>query len=285
MIGESKSSQINPALLAGQLKSKSENLANLSNPEVSKTRLKETAKELEALFIYEMLKEMRSTTQGGLLGKGLGNDIYTSLFDMEIARMFAGRGIGLKEMILKQVERLSEKDAAGSPNPPKNPEKSTLNSPNSWPVSPAEKPKTKMTGPITGESPLRFPVDGRISSQFGWREDPFSGQEKFHEGIDIAAQSGQEIYPIKNGRVIFSGLTPGYGHTVAIDHGDGFTSKYSHNLKNLVTLGEEVNPNQAIALVGSTGKSTGPHLHFEVQFEGKKINPLYIVQRSEGTTG
>ncbi|MBA4392062.1 MAG: hypothetical protein C0407_00755, partial [Desulfobacca sp.] len=192
MIGETKSYQLNPALWAGQLKSKAENMATLSNPDISKTRLKETAKELEALFFYEMLKELRQTTQGGLLGKGLGSDIYNSLFDMELARLLAGRGIGLKEMIQKQVEGQLDKGAPpGSSIAPKELVGPSLKSPNAFPDLPADQPVTKGPLSLNGESQVRFPVYGRISSPFGWREDPFSGQDTFHGGIDIAAQAGQ----------------------------------------------------------------------------------------------
>ncbi len=130
-----------------------------------------------------------------------------------------------------------------------------------------------------------MPVDGRISSNFGWRSDPFSGEEKFHSGIDIAAPSGQEIYPINKGRVIFSGMTQGYGNTVVIDHGDGYITKYGHNLTNLVSVGDKVEPGQVIALVGSTGRSTGPHLHFEVQHQGKRVNPQELVKIQQGVLG
>jgi murein DD-endopeptidase MepM/ murein hydrolase activator NlpD len=127
-----------------------------------------------------------------------------------------------------------------------------------------------------------MPVEGRIISAFGYRSDPLSAQEKFHSGIDIAARAGQEIYPTKKGRVIFSGLTEGYGNTVVIDHQDGFLSKYAHNWINLVSVGEEAGPEQVIALVGSTGRSFGPHLHFEIHYQGEKIDPLQVVSREEG---
>jgi Rod binding domain-containing protein len=110
MIGELKNVQVDPTLFAEPFKNKARNTAGaLSNPEISENRLKGAAKELEALFFYEMLKELRKTTQGGLLGKGLGNDVYNSLFDMELARKLADRGVGLKEMIMKQVKGRPEK--------------------------------------------------------------------------------------------------------------------------------------------------------------------------------
>ena len=254
------------------------NQADSGNKEVDQTRLKGAVKDLEALFIYEMLKEMRQTTQGGFLGKGMGNDIYGSLFDMEIAKVFAERGLGLGEKILKQIEG-REKNRSVNPSPPPKDLKISSLRKETGPVSSSDQ---QTEGPVSRvndqETSLRMPVDGRISSNFGWRSDPFSGEEKFHSGIDIAAPSGQEIYPINKGRVIFSGMTQGYGNTVVIDHGDGYITKYGHNLTNLVSVGDKVEPGQVIALVGSTGRSTGSHLHFEVQHLGKRVNPQELVK-------
>ncbi|MBI5601866.1 MAG: peptidoglycan DD-metalloendopeptidase family protein [Deltaproteobacteria bacterium] len=286
MIGETANYQVNLSALGGRSTGRLENQGAISNPESSKTRLKEAAKELEALFIYELLKEMRQTTQGGFLGKGLGNDIYNSLFDMEVARLTADRGLGLGEMLLKQLDGLVGKDPQNQQDPVKDPIKSSMTDEKKLlDAPPILKSPEKQLPDLGPESLMRLPVDGLISSRFGWRKDPFSGEEKFHSGIDIAAQSGKEIFPIKKGRVIFSGLTQGYGNTVVIDHGDGFISKYGHNLTNLVFWGDEVDKEQVIALVGNTGKSTGAHLHFEVQYNGKKINPLGLIQKETGKIG
>lgn len=283
MIGETTTNHVNLSALGGQSTGRPENQTALSSPEPSKTRLKEAVKELEALFIYELLKEMRQTTQGGFLGKGLGNDIYNSLFDMEVARLAAERGLGLGEILLKQMDGLVGKDLQNHRDPVKDSIKSSLEGEKPLNAPPILKSPEKKLPDFVPESLMRLPVDGPISSLFGWRKDPFSGQEKFHCGIDIAAQSGREIFPIKKGRVIFSGLTQGYGNTVVIDHGDGFMSKYGHNLTNLVSWGDEVDKEQVIALVGNTGKSTGAHLHFEVQYNGKKIDPFSLIQKETGT--
>ena len=262
-----------------------ENQTNSGNKEVNQTRLKGAVKELEALFIYEMLKEMRQTTQGGLLGKGMGNDVYGSLFDMEMAKLFAERGLGLGELILKQMNGREQNGSEESSFPVENQKVSSLRK-EVLPVASTENGmEDAVSKSVDQESPVRTPVDGRVSSLFGLRADPFSGREKFHSGIDIAAPSGREIYPIKKGRVIFSGMTEGYGNTVVIDHGNGYVCKYGHNLINLVSTGDDVEPGQVIALVGSTGRSTGPHLHFEVQYQGKKVNPQEIVEIQPGVPG
>jgi peptidoglycan hydrolase FlgJ len=261
------------------------NQGDSGNKEVSKTRLKGAVKELEGLFIYEMLKEMRQTTQGGFLGKGMGNDIYGSLFDMELAKLFAERGLGLGELILKQMAGREESKPDRSSSPSEDLKGSSLRK-EAPPVPPTEPGTQDSVLKVNDqEVSIKIPVDGRVSSDFGWRMDPFSGEEKFHAGIDIAAPSGREIYPVNKGRVIFSGMTQGYGNTVIIDHGDGYVTKYGHNFTNLVSLGDNVETGQVIALVGSTGRSTGPHLHFEVQHQGKRVNPQQLVKIQPGALG
>jgi len=282
---EAVNSQLNQNHLKEQLIGKAVNQADSGNKDVAQTRLKGAVKDLESLFIYEMLKEMRQTTHGGFLGKGMGADIYSSLFDMEMAKLFAERGMGLGDFILKQMTSRQEIQPTSPSIPPGDSNLSSLKE-EIPPVSPTtHHAEDKVSGAKDKESPARLPVDGRISSHYGWREDPFSGQEKFHAGIDIATPSGQEVYPVDKGRVIFSGLTKSYGNTVVIDHEDGFVSKYGHNLTNLVSVGDAVNLDQAIALTGNTGRSTGPHLHFEVQYKGKSVNPLKWVRSQQGAIG
>jgi murein DD-endopeptidase MepM/ murein hydrolase activator NlpD len=282
---EAVNSQLNQNRLKEQLVGKAINQGGPANQDIDQTRLKGAIKDLEALFIYEMLKEMRQTTQGGILGKGMGGDIYSSLFDMEVAKVFAERGIGLGDLILKQMTGREGNRSVSPSSSPKEGKTSFLKE-EIPPVSlTAHRTEDKVSMANDQEFPLRLPVDGRISSPYGWRDDPFSGQEKFHAGIDIATPSGQEVYPVRKGRVIFSGLTTGYGNAVVIDHEDGFVSKYGHNSTNLVSVGDAVNPDQAIALTGNTGNSTGPHLHFEVQYKGKKVNPLNWVRSQQGAIG
>jgi murein DD-endopeptidase MepM/ murein hydrolase activator NlpD len=117
------------------------------------------------------------------------------------------------------------------------------------------------------------PNSGTVSSVFGFRKDPFSGHKRFHNGVDIAAPMGTPVKAAGPGTVIFSGRTAGYGNLVEVDHGDGLVTRYGHNAQNLVAVGDRIEPGQAIALVGSTGRTTGSHVHFEVRRAGKTINP------------
>lgn len=119
---------------------------------------------------------------------------------------------------------------------------------------------------------------GWISSPFGERIDPFTGGDEFHEGIDFAAPMGTPIHAVAAGVVTWAGPRGGYGNMVQIDHGDGFATRYGHAEKVLVHVGETVQRGDVIALVGSTGRSTGPHVHFEVLKNGHEINPASFVR-------
>lgn len=121
-----------------------------------------------------------------------------------------------------------------------------------------------------------LPVEGRISSGPGPRIDPFDGRLSHHEGLDIATTHGADVKPVDEGEVIFSGFRPGYGNVVIIRHPDGTTTLYAHNSRNLVRAGETVTPGTVVALTGSTGRSTGPHLHFEAWRDGRNVTASYI---------
>lgn len=114
---------------------------------------------------------------------------------------------------------------------------------------------------------------GRFTSSFGPRTDPVTGLRAFHAGVDIKIPGGSLIYPAAPGRVIFSGRTLGYGNLIVLAHTGGFTTSYGHNASNLIPAGVSVDQGMPIAVVGATGKATGPHLHFEVRKDGRPIDP------------
>lgn len=116
-----------------------------------------------------------------------------------------------------------------------------------------------------------------ITSGFGEREDPFSGEEAIHGGIDLAADSGSEIYASLDGKVETAQYSSDYGNYIVLSHGLVYKTLYGHCQKLLVENGQQVKKGQLIALVGTTGRSTGPHLHFEISVAGKKVNPLKYI--------
>jgi len=127
--------------------------------------------------------------------------------------------------------------------------------------------------------PTLLPIEnGWFSSNFGWRIDPFNGQKTFHEGIDFPAEVGTAIEAAASGKVIFADVHPAYGKMLEIDHGNGLITRYAHCSLLLVKEGDLVMRGQRVAEVGSTGRSTGPHLHFEVRLNGVPQNPARFLQ-------
>ncbi|MGE0581830.1 MAG: M23 family metallopeptidase [Steroidobacteraceae bacterium] len=120
---------------------------------------------------------------------------------------------------------------------------------------------------------------GFISSYFGSRQDPFTGHGAFHKGIDFASQAGSDVVAVAAGVVTWSGERSGYGNLVEINHGNGFVTRYGHNSQTLVAVGDTVQRGDTIAQVGSTGRSTGPHVHFEVLRQGRQVDPLTFIGR------
>jgi flagellar protein FlgJ len=291
--------------------------------------LRAAAREMESLFAYEMVKAMRATAGGAASGTGFGGDVYGSLFDMELGKVIASRGLGLQEILLRGIGRGKPSgtevkvpkrgETANAPDPSGDlhgmpPEtranaslppavKSVPFAPpppgigtNALPVPAVENVPSGLSPPETGANappapavenvpPIAsppgsgFPIrdGGRVSSGFGFRKDPFTGGIAFHRGMDIAAAAGTAVYPVRGGKVTFSGHQKGYGNVVIVDHGDGFVTKYGHNRANLVDTGTMVGPDTVLAEVGSSGHSTGPHLHFEVSYEGKNVRPETVL--------
>ncbi|OGI41095.1 MAG: hypothetical protein A2V91_01845 [Candidatus Muproteobacteria bacterium RBG_16_64_10] len=135
-------------------------------------------------------------------------------------------------------------------------------------------------------SPIGWPVQsGWVSSAFGLRADPFTGQTSYHDGVDIASGLGTPIKALSRGVVAFAGEKQGregYGLIVEINHGNGFVTRYAHLRQVLVKAGDQVEKGRAVALVGSSGRSTGPHLHFEVVRDGRHVNPRPFLRPPQG---
>lgn len=130
-----------------------------------------------------------------------------------------------------------------------------------------------IVGTESAPGTLAWPVSGTITSPFGYRQNPFGGGMEFHQGLDIAAPMGTTITAASGGTVIQAGWFGGYGNYIVIDHGGGMSTGYGHCSQIFVSVGQKVQKGQAIGAVGSTGASTGPHVHFEVRINGKPVDP------------
>jgi len=200
------------------------------------------AQEFTSFLYLEVLKAMRATVPQDSLfeSNSTSQQIYTSMMDSEIARVMAKHDTtGLTKMVQASLSKMADK---------------------------AQK----------GNEPAR-PASGVISSSFGFRRDPMDGAMRFHDGVDIAAPDGSPVKAAVAGKVTFSGIMADYGNMVEVDHGNGMVSRYGHNSANVVAVGDEVQAGQTIALVGSTGRSTGPHLHFEVRKAGRPVDPAMLL--------
>ncbi len=201
-------------------------------PSGEKADPKTIAAKVQGMFMEMMIKAMEESvdSEEGLFGKSSTSEIYRGLFRESL-------GKALTEQLKSPFERQLEQKLDDSM--PK----------------PAGKPK---------EEKGVLPVSGVVSSPVGWRRDPINGEMKFHKGTDIAAAYGSEVKAVAGGVVVESGAKGGYGNAVVIETDDGRKMLYGHNHANLVRVGDRVERGESIAQVGSSGRSTGAHVHFEV---------------------
>jgi murein DD-endopeptidase MepM/ murein hydrolase activator NlpD len=216
--------------------------AQLNAP--GKVEPKELATKVQAMFMEVMLKAMEESVEAeeGLFGKSASAEIYRGMFREQLASAISGQVKGSLESDLKKAVE------------------SEL---------PAEGAVSSRQGSISGDRHYHageLPVDGVVTSRQGWRQDPINGEKRYHAGTDIAAPEGTPVRAVAEGRVIESGSKGGYGNTVVIEATDGRKMLYAHNNQNFVRVGDWVSRGDAIAEVGSTGRATGPHVHFEVKF-------------------
>ncbi len=343
------------------------------------SKLREASQDFEAMFLHQLIKQMRATVPQHDPLRGKGEEFWQSHFDMEMASVLArSGGMGLGDMIfdqLRQTQVQATKDsdplgrpmpltilapnptptteATGSEDDPKDAPEASLaatyaqvasaQGPFAVPGAPGRAgatsfdavsipgtsstmsmvrslaqsieerggvvpehpgmsgspsptgfmngsiPMETMDGPVPIRNmdssqalpPMHWPLEGRVSSGFGWRRDPFTGEQAWHSGVDMAAPKGTPIGAAWDGRVVFVGQRGGYGNMVVLEHAGGWRSYYAHNDQNSVKVGDKVDAGQQIATVGSTGRSTGPHLHFEVRQGATAWNPKQIQDRLE----
>jgi murein DD-endopeptidase MepM/ murein hydrolase activator NlpD len=230
--------------------------------------IRRLAQEFEALLMTQTLRGMRQAMlDEDEQESGLGASTLFETNDVELARVLSrAGGFGLADALLNAFERqvaprgLVNVDAVQPPSGPR--------------VDGDPGP-----GPRVRPDPLGLAAGltegAPVSSAFGWRTDPFTGSARFHQGIDIAVAYGTEVRAAAHGRVTFSGVQSGYGNTVVIDHGGGRQTRYAHLADAAVVKGQLVNEGQVLGRSGSSGRTTGPHLHFEVLLNGKPVDPAW----------
>ncbi len=239
----------------------------------------EAGKAFEELLFHELMKAMRATVPGDDdTQDGFSQDTWTSMFDQTLAEQAAG-SLGVGRLVERQM---GDSNTPSAPQPVRLTRASDpLRLPHIGPALASSSDPSAFASRFPGAGEL--PVAGRISSEFGMREHPITGEQRFHAGLDIAADEGTEIRAIARGVVTFAGRRGGYGNTVEIRHDDGAVSRYAHASRLHVHVGDQVDGGEAIADVGSTGQSTGPHLHFEVRVDGRAVNPQAYLQHTRPT--
>ena len=210
------------------------------------------AEEFEAFMVSTLAKQMRLSVPDGPWSDG-AMSTFADLFDQEIGKRVADQGgFGLQEDVLKSL-RHRRGDSDAMPAFPLLPH-------------PAVARPAKSTPHPAG-------AIGRITSSFGARIDPFTGERRMHHGLDMAAPVGTPVHAAADGVVRFAGNRGGYGNVVIVGHADGTETRYAHCKELSVEKGATVAAGQAIATVGNTGRSTGPHLHFELRRNGEPVPP------------
>lgn len=230
------------------------------------------AREFESMLILQMLRQMQqSVTADGGDETGFGsNPLGDTLFQEVAQQLSRSGGFGLADGLAEAMDRgrggltANPLDAQPSPMPPSI-ERRTL-------------PIDREPFPLP-DAAVPLPMDSRVSSNFGWREDPFSGDRRFHGGVDIPAPQGRDVPAARAGRVVFAGAQGGYGRTVVVEHDNGVRTRYAHLASTQVAEGDRVRAGQVVGQVGQTGRATGPHLHFEVIQAGQRVDPHLAARR------
>jgi murein DD-endopeptidase MepM/ murein hydrolase activator NlpD len=244
-------------------------------------RLQLLASEFESMLLNQVLQEMRragkwdeSEGDGDSALGGVGNGALFEILDAELAKQLSKvQGFGLGRQLMNAFDRMqgtSVADALQSAGVAG--ETATIG------VAGAESGSRAGTSDAGAELPASAAMSaaGRhVTSGFGWRRDPFTGETRFHRGIDLRATYGEDVATAAAGRVAFAGPHGSYGNTVVVEHANGTRTRFAHLSVALVQEGDTVEPGQVVGRAGSSGRATAPHLHLEVtDRHGRPLNPL-----------
>lgn len=234
------------------------------------------AKQLEAFFLRRLLAETRPAGGGGL-DSGFAGDTFKSMLDEAIADKMAGAGgVGLAQMFAKQLGGGGELPSPTTAPPHALPPGTAVDRPIERPLGPASELPELRDAPR-----LALPVSGaRATSGYGARFDPIQHKEITHPGFDLAAKTGTEVTAAADGTVTHAGPAGTYGNLVIVSHPSGYETRYAHLSKVDVAVGDKVTAGTRVGAVGTTGYSTGPHLHFELRHDGKPIDPEPLLPRA-----
>ena len=253
-------------------------------------KVAQLAQEFESFFVLQMIRQMRESMLDDESHEGLGADTMTSTVDVELSRQLASTGgIGLSKVLQEAIERqaLGTRSSASQADGATGVDAASASVPVAAVASPAGYAVSSPSSLTVGaghadELAVPMPLASKVTSSYGWRTDPFNGMPHFHAGVDIGAAYGKAVPAAGNGEVVFAGAQGGYGNTVVIEHAGGVRTRYAHLSEIDVAEGSRVEAGSMIGRVGSSGRSTGPHLHFEVLQDGHPVNPEAAATRYAG---
>jgi murein DD-endopeptidase MepM/ murein hydrolase activator NlpD len=200
-------------------------------------------------------------------------------FEQRTARLALAAGMETGALEAADPEEAEDRVGRGGPysRVPEAPEQLALQE--AWIADSLDRVEERLDDQLRryASTPSVAPAMGILTDGFGRRRDPFTGRTAFHQGLDISARRGTPVAAPADGVVVFAGREGGFGRVVRLAHGFGYTTVYGHLDKILVTPGDEVRRGDTIGQIGSSGRSTGPHLHYEVHVDGKPVNPLYYI--------
>ncbi len=242
-----------------RLSAKMESLSEMSTEDWTEEQRKKLESQFEEVFLHFLWQQMQKTTTGaGLFGSGAGSEMYQTMFDQAVSQLASEqRPLGIGRLMTARMGGQSKTGVS------------------------TRHTSALMDAISSYESDhpgLSWPLLGPISSEYGLRSDPFTGKEKFHHGLDIAAREGTPVRAPLAGKVVFAGKKGGYGLTTVVDHGNGLTSLYAHQKSIKLKEGDTVRRGDILGKCGSSGRSTGPHLHFEIRQDGKSVDPMTMLK-------
>lgn len=234
--------------------------------------------------VLDSVSELWIDAFGGQLEETDGTGENT-LYAAQVSYLSGFPGLGEAGMLGSTIEAEAAPTVAATPAPqPENtpePTPTTESEPEVEHVNydgPALPENTSMDKYYLNLEETVTPVMGWLSSPFGWREHPVDGEEKFHNGVDLAVNTGTQVLAFADGTIDYIGDSPEYGLYLQISHANGVKSFYAHCSELLVHQGQTVQAGETVALSGNTGNSTGPHLHLELKIDGVRINPIYYIE-------
>jgi murein DD-endopeptidase MepM/ murein hydrolase activator NlpD len=249
-------------------------------------RGEELAREFESMLLLQMLRQMRqSIRDGSEKEEGLSADTMLDTVDAELARQLSkAGGLGLADMMAKAIRAQAEGRTAAAGR------QATPGAQAPQTIAPSRLSHTHTPVESARSAGVSNPGSGvetaKVTSDFGWRSDPFTGAMRYHRGIDFKAAYGEGVPAAGDGRVVEAGDNGAYGLTVLVEHPNGMKTRYAHLSAMGVGVGDRVLQGQEIGRVGQSGRATGPHLHFEVIQDGRRVDPSTVVAlRGSGLGG